>query len=636
MAREQMMCFITPAAAGASLDVSAAALRRIDALCEATGRIHYATLALLPPLSDAPPDTPPAWMLEVVADEGVSTPELVDLLLTHGFGVLWWLCRAHWRGPRGTPPAGKRDWLRAFLLQHANRAACGFVGNRDRNLAQVRGERAFLQDAEAAFRALPPSRVPDRDALAAEMRAWAREAGGAWTAEPPPRSFWRRGTVPDGVRIALLAVRLVVPALAVLGLFTVIGAIVLCAAWLLTGNGLDVPDFVASAVLLGVLGLVAVLLPVVFGAMAGGVALVAAFAVLLVFVLGLALLALGSVLAGALWIPACMGALTALGAIALVAIGLVAALLVLACAASRLRAPPFFPLGLAAVAGAALVLLAFGFTAWMFRVMGRLDCGLPPLHLSAWPDPLTALCWTAAALCVVGTGLLAGPRLFGFLGSQLGRRMREADRPVALPDVPLHTVHPSVQSCEAAIAQRTGHMISLTDIRSPLHRHGLRFWLGFINLLGELYFTEGRLGNAGGIHFGHWHIVDGGRRLLFCSNFDGSFGGYLDGFIRGAAQGVNLIWRGTELRVRPAARPDQPAVLRARSFPPTRLHIFCGCKCEQAFKSYARDSMLPHLHRWEAYTLSNEDIARATRLRTALQGRRTAVKDDQIARIMES
>lgn len=636
MAREQMMCFVTPGAPDAPVAVSAGVLRRIDALCEATGRIHYATLALLPPLSDAPPATPPGWMLEVVVDEGVPTPELVDLLVAHGFGVLWWLYRAHWRGPRGTPPAGKRDWLRAFLLQHASRAACGFVGNRDRNLAQVRGESAFLQEAEAAFRSLPASRVPDRDALAGEMRAWAREAGGAWTAEPPPRSFWRRGTVPDGVRLALLAVRLVVPALALLGLLTVVGAIVLSAAWLLQGSGLEVPDFVATAVLLGALGLLAVVLPVVFGAVAGGVALVAAFAVLLLFVLGLALLALGSVLAGALWIPACMGALAALGVIALAAIGATAALLVLVCAASRLRAPPFFPLLLALGAGGVLLLLVFGLTALMFRVMCRLDCGLPPLQLSVWPDPLTALCWTAVATLIVGGGLLAGPRLFGFLGRQLSRLMCEADLPVALPDVPLHTVHPSVQNCEAAIAQRTGHMISLTDIRSPMHRRCLRFWLGFINLLGELYFTEGRLGNAGGIHFGHWHIIDGGRRLLFCSNFDGSFGGYLDGFIRGAAQGVNLVWRCTELHPRAAARPDQPAVLRARVFPPTRLLIFCGCKCEQAFKSYARDSMLPHLHRYEAYTLSNEDIARATRLRAALQGRRTAVKDDQIARAMES
>lgn len=636
MAREQMMCFVTPCVSNAPVVVSSGTFRRIDRLCEAVGRIHFATLALIPPRHDAAPPAAPSLLLEVVVDEGVSTTELVDRMLQHGFAALWWLYREHWTGPRGTPPAGKRDWLRAFLLQHANRAACGFVGNRDRSLAQVRGENLLLRQAGEALRRLPPSRVGDREALAGEMRRWAAEAGSAWAAEPPPRSFWRRGTVPDGLRLALLSVRLVVPALAVLGLLMVAGAMALASAQLLVGAGQPVPDFVAVAVLLAALGLLAIVLPVVFAAMAGGVALVVAFVVLLVFVLSLSVLALGSVLAGALWIPACMGALTALGTIALFAIGLSAALLLLLCAASRLRPPPFFPVLLASAAGSLLVLLIFGLTAWMFRVMGRLDCGLPPLQLAVWPDPLTALCWTALAMLMVGTGLLGGPRLLAFLARQFVRRAEEADRPVALPDVPLHTVHPSVQACEALIAMRTGHMISVTDIRGPAHRRALRFWLWFINLLGELYFTEGQLGKVGGIKFGHWHLIDEGRRLLFCSNFDGSFGGYLDGFIRGASQGVNLIWRRTELLPRPAARADQPAVLRARAFPPTRLHIFCGCKCEQAFKSYARDSMVPHLHRYEAYCLSNEDIARATRLRAALQGQRNAVKDDQIARALES
>jgi len=46
--------------------------------------------------------------------------------------------------------------------------------------------------------------------------------------------------------------------------------------------------------------------------------------------------------------------------------------------------------------------------------------------------------------------------------------------------------------------------------------------------------------------------------------------------------------------------------------------------------------MLPFLHRFEAYCLSNQDIERATRLRDALRGSRTALKNDQIARALES
>ncbi len=575
MAREQMMCFITPGVPSVSPGVQ----RRIERMCGAIGRIHFATLALLPPLPDVP-DAPAALLFEVVVDERVPPAELIDSMLRHGFGVLWRLYGAHWPGPRHAAPVAKRDWLHAFLLRHANAAACGFVGNRDLDVAQVCGENAFYREACTAFRTLPPARVPDRTALADEMTHWALKAGGAWTAGLPRRSFWRRGNLPDAVRVALLSVRLVVPLLAALVFLLLTGAIALVLAQGLSGAG-----FSAS---------------------------------------------------GVLRVPACLGALTAVGFVAWLAIGFHAAFLLLLCAGSTLRGPPFFPIVAAAVAGAALLVSTVALIAWLFAILGSVDCGLPSLRAAPAPGGLAIVLLGVGATCIVGAGLQWGPSLVRRLGDSLARRIALADRPVALPEVPMHRVHPSVQVCEAATARRTGHMISLTDIAGPAALRRLRFWLWLINLLGELVFTEGRLGSASGIKFGHWHVIDGGRRLLFCSNFDGSFGGYLDSFIRGASQGVNLIWGQTELRPRRAARADQPAVLRARSFPPTRLQVFCGCKCEQAFKSYARDSMVPHLYRFEAYCLSNDDIARATRLRSALQGRRSAVKDDQIARALES
>ncbi len=64
--------------------------------------------------------------------------------------------------------------------------------------------------------------------------------------------------------------------------------------------------------------------------------------------------------------------------------------------------------------------------------------------------------------------------------------------------------------------------------------------------------------------------------------------------------------------------------------------IFRGCKYEQWFKMYARDSMLPHIYRFAAYPCSAQDVERATRLREALFGLRTAVKDDQVMRALES
>jgi hypothetical protein len=199
-------------------------------------------------------------------------------------------------------------------------------------------------------------------------------------------------------------------------------------------------------------------------------------------------------------------------------------------------------------------------------------------------------------------------------------------------------VHPSIDRCEAELARGTAHIISLTDMRSPSWWSvwWTRLSLRFITLLGYVLFTEGRLGQAPGIHFGHWHIIDNGRRYLFCSSYDGNFGGYLDDFINGASVGTTLFWRWTKLKPRTPAATGEPGVGKLRHFPPSRFLVFRGVKCELRFKSYARDSMLPHLYRFDACNLTVDQIVRGTALRNALFGERNEVNDDQIMRAIES
>jgi hypothetical protein len=199
-------------------------------------------------------------------------------------------------------------------------------------------------------------------------------------------------------------------------------------------------------------------------------------------------------------------------------------------------------------------------------------------------------------------------------------------------------VHPSVEECEAELVGGTAHMISLTDMRNP-HWWSVwwtRLFLRLVTAIGRIFFTEGRLGGAPGIHFGHWHIIDNGRRYLFYSNYDGDFGGYLDDFINGASSGTTLFWRWTELKRRKAAASGQPEVVEPRAFPPTRFLAFRGVKCELKFKSYARDSMLPHLYRFDACNRTIDQINEATVLRDALFGTRNNCNDDLIMRAIES
>jgi hypothetical protein len=44
------------------------------------------------------------------------------------------------------------------------------------------------------------------------------------------------------------------------------------------------------------------------------------------------------------------------------------------------------------------------------------------------------------------------------------------------------------------------------------------------------------------IHYARWVIIDEGRRLLFTSNFDGTFEDYIQDFVREIPDGLDRIW----------------------------------------------------------------------------------------------
>ena len=271
------------------------------------------------------------------------------------------------------------------------------------------------------------------------------------------------------------------------------------------------------------------------------------------------------------------------------------------------------------------------FRHWAATVAVTMALLAAALALLALLSVLLAPLWLALATAARALG-----RRLGRLIAR-GRRYRHARASREVPRA--HQVHASVLACESALIDRPNHMISLTEVRAPRYWHAgwLRLWLRLITWVGRWRFAHGVLGDASGIKYGHWHLIDGGRRLLFCSNYDGPFGGYLDEFIAGATWGVNLFWRHTQLRTRLAARAVQPAVTLDRDFPPTRFFaVRGGCEHEQWFKTYARDSMLPHLYLFQAYPLSQLEIERATALRDALFGPRNAVNDDTVARALES
>jgi hypothetical protein len=148
-------------------------------------------------------------------------------------------------------------------------------------------------------------------------------------------------------------------------------------------------------------------------------------------------------------------------------------------------------------------------------------------------------------------------------------------------------------------------MSSVIYVKSPLpFRHAV-LWtvLKFINFAARYLSNQGTLSGIPSIHFARWVIVDDGRRLLFFSNFDGSWDNYLGDFIDKAHDGLTGVWS------------------NCVGFPRTKGLTGDGATDEQAFKAYSRDSQIPTQVWFSAYKwLSVNNINNNSRIRLGLYG----------------
>lgn len=150
------------------------------------------------------------------------------------------------------------------------------------------------------------------------------------------------------------------------------------------------------------------------------------------------------------------------------------------------------------------------------------------------------------------------------------------------------------------------HFVSVTTIKAgPLRWLTMCAVLRVVNLLARVLYNPRGLQNIPSIHFARWLILPG-RRLLFVTNYDGGWGGYLGEFVNHASSGITAIWGNTG------------------GFPRPFLLFGGGCRDEQRFKSYARASQVETLlwyRRYPQLTVSaiernaaiREDLARFSR-----------------------
>ena len=115
-------------------------------------------------------------------------------------------------------------------------------------------------------------------------------------------------------------------------------------------------------------------------------------------------------------------------------------------------------------------------------------------------------------------------------------------------------------------------------------------------------YTRGHLARVPSIHFARWVFIDNKRRLVFCSNYDGSLESYMDDFINKVAFGLNVVFS------------------NGIGYPRTNWLFFQGAKDEQKFKYFIRRHELPTEVWYNGHTgLTNFDLFRNSRIRSGLE-----------------
>lgn len=125
--------------------------------------------------------------------------------------------------------------------------------------------------------------------------------------------------------------------------------------------------------------------------------------------------------------------------------------------------------------------------------------------------------------------------------------------------------------------------------------------MAFAKALVKNIFVKGKLMGIPTIHFARWLLMDDQKRMLFFSNFDGSWQQYLGDFIDKSGWGLTGIWSNTE------------------KFPRTRLLFTKGAYDEEHFLAWSRYYQVPTAVWYCAYPhLSIKNVMNNTYIRNGL------------------
>ncbi len=162
------------------------------------------------------------------------------------------------------------------------------------------------------------------------------------------------------------------------------------------------------------------------------------------------------------------------------------------------------------------------------------------------------------------------------------RRLEQSDFSQDRPPLTLEQLKLLSGDEDQIVQNHLGSMVLVKPgmLRAFLIRNALRA----LHFAVPIWCSDGFLGSMRTIHFAHWTLVGNSGKLLFLSNFDGSWESYLNDFIDKAAHGLTLAWG------------------NCVGFPETKNLVCDGAAHGTQFKAWARQSQTKNLLWYSAYT----------------------------------
>ena len=152
-------------------------------------------------------------------------------------------------------------------------------------------------------------------------------------------------------------------------------------------------------------------------------------------------------------------------------------------------------------------------------------------------------------------------------------------------EIPTKPVTGSPALREDAVAQNQLTVVTVID---PARVDRVRAVMAAIDSYATRLAPPGSLIGISTIHFARWLLIDQGRRLLFVSDYDGSWESYIDEFAEMILTGLDAIWE-TSFGMPPDGARDLPAFKRFLRSHQVPSDVFFAAYPEETVLNVATD-----------------------------------------------